>query len=405
MSDSYWQRRRLGDLVTLSVDKVPVTAGTSYPMAGVYSFGHGLFTREPLAAEKTSYGHLNQLHEGQLVMSKLKAWEGAITIVGSAFDGAFLSPEFPTYDIDEAVVLVSYMRLLTMHQPFWALLASMSTGMGGRKERVHHARALEVLLDVPPLEQQQRIVDLMDAVGDGANAASEYSQSLAAAWEALLGEFETRFTARTRIDEVIERVEAGKSPRATDRPPRDGERGVLKVSAVGRNRFVPTESKVLDTATEIPGDTAVRPGDVLVTRASGALGRVGQACRVPAQVQTGLYISDKTLRLIPSEGVDPDWLTFALLAPQARAQIEALTTGSDMRNISQKALKQVEISIPSPADQAQVAQTIRSLSDAAEAARAYADRFVALREALSEELLGGHRAIPDSYDELLDDAS
>ena len=83
--------RPLGDVLQLAPAEVPVEADGTYPIAGVYSFGRGLFQRGPISGSETSYARLNRLAPGRLVMSRLKAFEGALTVIPAEFDGWFLS--------------------------------------------------------------------------------------------------------------------------------------------------------------------------------------------------------------------------------------------------------------------------------------------------------------------------
>jgi len=48
MNSNGLRRVPLREVLTLDLDKVPVKAGVQYPMVGVYSFGKGLFHREPV---------------------------------------------------------------------------------------------------------------------------------------------------------------------------------------------------------------------------------------------------------------------------------------------------------------------------------------------------------------------
>ena len=45
-------------------------------------------------------------------MRKLTAWEGPITIVDEEYDGYFVSPEFPTFTLNQHFIEPSYMRLI-----------------------------------------------------------------------------------------------------------------------------------------------------------------------------------------------------------------------------------------------------------------------------------------------------
>lgn len=160
-----WHSVTLGDVVELHCDQVDVEADRMYPAAGVYSFGRGLFYRTDLEGSKTSYSRLHQIRAGQLVMSRLKAWEGALAIVPREFDGYFLSPEFPTFTIDTDRLEPGFLDAFIGSSRFWARLKGASKGIGARKERVHAQRLLEQTIEIPPLETQRRIARSLNQLG------------------------------------------------------------------------------------------------------------------------------------------------------------------------------------------------------------------------------------------------
>jgi len=75
-----WRHVALGEVLDIEVETVTVEPKAEYNLAGVYSFGRGLFERERLLGVKTNYKVMNRLRPGRLVMSKLKAWEGALAV-------------------------------------------------------------------------------------------------------------------------------------------------------------------------------------------------------------------------------------------------------------------------------------------------------------------------------------
>jgi type I restriction enzyme, S subunit len=152
----------LREILTLATDPVPVDPSESYPIAGVYGFGRGVFAREPIEGSSTSYRTLYRLHEGQLVISRLKAFEGAVAIVPRGLDGYFVSQEFPTFAIDENVALPSFVGYLCQWPDFWSMLASTSKGVGARRERVHPEQLLAVRVPLPHLMRQREIVARLD---------------------------------------------------------------------------------------------------------------------------------------------------------------------------------------------------------------------------------------------------
>ena len=154
----------LGDVLELAIDEVVVDPAETYPIAGVYSFGRGLISRAPIAGSETKYAKLHRLQVGQLVMSRLKAWEGAIAVVGPAQDGSFASNEFPTFDIRQDRVRTSFVDLLTRWPTLWDSLLDHSRGIGARRERDHVDRLLSTSVPLPSREEQARIVERMDRV-------------------------------------------------------------------------------------------------------------------------------------------------------------------------------------------------------------------------------------------------
>src|SRR5829696_50342 len=103
---------QLGEVLTLALDETPVESASEYPIAGVYSFGRGVLRRAPISGDQTKYKRLNRLHADRVVLSRLKAFEGAIAVVPKHAEGFYVSQEFPTFDIDTTRVLPEYMAYL-----------------------------------------------------------------------------------------------------------------------------------------------------------------------------------------------------------------------------------------------------------------------------------------------------
>ena len=50
-----------------------------YPLVGVLNRGRGFLYRDPIPGSDTKYKTMNRIGPGQVVYSRLKAFEGAIT--------------------------------------------------------------------------------------------------------------------------------------------------------------------------------------------------------------------------------------------------------------------------------------------------------------------------------------
>jgi type I restriction enzyme S subunit len=142
------------------------------------------------------------------------------------------------------------------------------------------------------------------------------------------------------LGSFLETIEGGRSLATLNRPPADGERAVLKVSAVKPAQFVPAEAKALPVGAAMPERALVRIGDVLMTRANTS-DLVGAVCRVDDQ-PNNLYLSDKTLRLVfDRERAEPRFFVHALDTNEVRSQLALAATGTSgsMKNISQDKIK------------------------------------------------------------------
>lgn len=161
-----WKPVALERVLTERIDAVPVEADGTYQVAGIYSFGRGMFERAELHGSATRYRALHRLRVGQVVMSRLKAWEGAIAVVPEAFDGWFLSPEFPTFNVDAGRADIGFLGTLLTSERFWSGLARGSRGIGARRERVQATRLLEQEIDLPQLDTQRAIAQVIEAIRD-----------------------------------------------------------------------------------------------------------------------------------------------------------------------------------------------------------------------------------------------
>lgn len=168
----------------------------------------------------------------------------------------------------------------------------------------------------------------------------------------------------------IESIEAGKSFRCDERPPRTDEVGVLKVSAVSWGNFQEHESKTCTTPSLVRDAYFVRTGDFLFSRAN-TIELVG-ACTIVAELHhPRLMLSDKTLR-INFRNMNPKWCLWFLRSHIGRAEIQRLATGNQdsMRNIGQERIRSIGTPVAPSAEQDRVVRALEShLSrlDAAEA--------------------------------------
>lgn len=153
-----WRRVSLGDVMEPAATPTKVEAGVSYPNFGIYSFGRGVFPKPDVDGSATSASWLNRVRAGQVIYSRLFAFEGAYAYVPQRFDGHYVSNEFPTFDPDPEALNARWLAAYLRNSTHWAALAGSSKGLGVRRQRVPVSALLDYRVWLPPIEVQRSMV-------------------------------------------------------------------------------------------------------------------------------------------------------------------------------------------------------------------------------------------------------
>jgi type I restriction enzyme S subunit len=188
------------------------------------------------------------------------------------------------------------------------------------------------------------------------------------------------------LNDIIARIETGKSVKCDERPPQGDENGLVKISAVTWGKFDEQESKTLFDSSHLKQAEKIQLGDFLISRAN-TLELVG-SCVMVKQLSKNLYLSDKVLRLVlPDEA--KYWLLVCLRSQNGRKQIERIASGNQlsMRNISQQAIREIRISLPPLAEQIRIAQKLDDLLVQIETLKTRIDAIPALLKRFRQSVL------------------
>lgn len=166
-----WPTLRLANVLTEKRRRVEVLPDGSYPIAGVYGFGRGILLRNAVQGADIAASHLYRIASGQIIYSRLKAFEGAFALVPPVADGRYVSNEFPTFDVDTNLALSEYVALVLCTPTTWDTLAERITGVGARRERLQVEEFLKFEISLPSLEEQRRIVACVQRVDTALTSA------------------------------------------------------------------------------------------------------------------------------------------------------------------------------------------------------------------------------------------
>ncbi|HBH72390.1 MAG TPA: hypothetical protein DDY43_02890 [Synechococcales bacterium UBA10510] len=189
------------------------------------------------------------------------------------------------------------------------------------------------------------------------------------------------------LAELIDRIQAGKNFRCIERPPLNGETGVVKVSAVSWGRFREEESKTVPPGVALDPETRIRQGDLLFSRAN-TIELVG-ACVMVESLSKDLRLSDKILRLVAAEEAIKPWIYRYLSSPEARNYLSKTSSGNQlsMRNISQRVLLETLVPLAPLNEQRRIAAKLDTTLAAVDACRQRLDGVAAILKRFRQAVL------------------
>lgn len=399
-----WRLVQLGEVAHLDIVKVPVASGTTYQIAGVLNAGQGMLRRAPIDGSDTNYPALHRLRAGQLVMRKLTAWEGPITIVPEEYDGYVVSTEFPTFSLDTAVLLPGFMQLICQQPQFWEQMRSASTGTVQRRKRVNPSQLLAIQILLPPLAEQRRVIDLLASIDDAVEQAMRVRASAETSWRALADDLIGTAERRRPLSEGVA-VTMGRQ-RSPQHAVGDHMVPYLRAANVKDGRLLLDDVLEMNFSPREQDTFRLVMGDVLVTEGCGSLEQLGASAVWREDKDGTVCFQNTLLRLRALEGAtDPGYVHHLARYAHRAGWWATLASGTNIFHIGSERAKAMPAPLP-PLDEQRSASTLLDAAD--ELTRRAEDEYDALRESrnrILSELLSGAHQVPAGYDELLERAS
>lgn len=144
----------MSEVAPLTRRPVSVDLEQSYPQVAVRSFGRGTFHKPALAGKDITWQKPYLVKAGDILISNIKAWEGAIAVARLEDDGRVGSHRYLTCVPVPSVATARFIcfHLLTpegLHE-----IGEASPGSADRNRTLNSKMLLRVPIPVPPFEQQ-----------------------------------------------------------------------------------------------------------------------------------------------------------------------------------------------------------------------------------------------------------
>src|SRR5262249_47927633 len=105
-----------------------------------------------------------RIEPGDLVISNVFAWEGAIAVATTAEAGRIGSHRFMTFVPRDKCVDVGWVRWFFLSEPGLSLIREASPGSAGRNRTLAIKRFENIVIPLPPIEEQRRTAARLDLI-------------------------------------------------------------------------------------------------------------------------------------------------------------------------------------------------------------------------------------------------
>jgi type I restriction enzyme S subunit len=336
---------QLGEIVRPAERFESPQPGRPYRQIGVRLWGQGAYERETVDGAGTKYSKLNRVETGDIIVNKIWARNGSVTVVPNQLAGCFCSGEFPLFQPTNGELLPAWFFWLTKTRWFWDQCDKQSRGTSG-KNRIRPEMFLAIEIPLPPLEEQRRIVARIDRLAAKIDEAQEATQRVESEWLTLL---RSRFSQivdgapRDKMENVAPLIRRKVEPRLGEEYPE------LGIRSFGKGTFHKPSLDYLNVGTKKL--YRIEPGDLVFNNVFAWEGAIA----VSQPEDEGRVGSHRFITCVPQDGVvTADFLCFYFLTPEGLERVREASPGGAGRNRTLGLEKLAQIEVPIPAYESQV---------------------------------------------------
>jgi len=148
---------KIGNLLRRDKTQVIIKDEIQYTRVTIRTKNNGVCIRNTEIGKNIGTKKQFIIKEGQFLLSKIDARNGAFGIATKELDGAIITADFFAYDINEEKINPYFLSLITTTKQFLQFSQNSSTGTTNR-QRLNESLFLNIEIPLPSLEEQKDLV-------------------------------------------------------------------------------------------------------------------------------------------------------------------------------------------------------------------------------------------------------
>lgn len=356
------ERVRIGEVLELRRGEGIIDPIKDYRLIGIYSFGKGIFHRSPKVGSELGDYRFFTVKPGDLVLSNIQAWEGAIAHATEVDTGTIGTHRFLTYVPITGRIDTNWARWFLLSEDGMTLIRRAAPGSTMRNRTLSMERFEALEIPLPPIEEQRRVACRLDRssrrVQDISLQSATARVAVAPMLDSWLSTAIDRFDERRELAQIAV-VTRGRSPRY------EAETGLLAINqaCVRWDELDLTRAREVEKEwwTAVPETGRLCSGDVLVnSTGEGTIGRAtlatGAAYGIPFDSHVLVVRCDESVLL-------PDFLAIYLRSHDGQRQVNQAKGANTTKQteLGKTKLERFMVPVPSVNSQALLVSRFRKI--------------------------------------------
>jgi len=373
-----WTEVALGEVLNVRTDTCQIHPDTEYREVTVSLWGKGVRLRRKVFGAGIAAPFRNVAREGDFIISKIDARNGAFGFIPNELDGAVVTNDFPLFSVRAEKLSPRWLYWISQSPFFTELCKAASAGTTNRV-RLDETKFAGLAVPLPPLAEQQRIAARLDAIETRLARVRQLRDEAKAERDALTTSLHLAMSAERLMsfDRLLSLREEG-CPVVPD-----GSYPQVGIRSFGLGLF--KKPAVAGTATTYRTFNVLRPGMFVMSQVKGWEGAIG-VCR---EEFDGWFVSPeyRTFACNESECASA-YLSHLVATPWFQNQLASATRGVGARRerVRPEMLLNLEIPFPTLTKQEEALRVLERLTQSNDLGKSSVVSEAALLQSLLDQV-------------------